>query len=186
MITSDLGEVMGEHRAYFEHARHLYREVLRVPLIIKDYARDEGRTISWPASHVDLRPTIPAFLGVEDPEWVEGIDLLAAADAGGPGKRNLFAEGWTRNERMVRSGRFKLIFDVWDKSPTVELYDLPADPDETVDLSRRRPEVVECLRGDLESHLREVAVAVNVDPGVPDAVAQDVKENLEALGYVVE
>jgi arylsulfatase A-like enzyme len=58
VLTADHGESLGEHD-YVGHGRHLYENIIRIPLIIRmpNQAAD-GQVIATPVSLLDVTPTI--------------------------------------------------------------------------------------------------------------------------------
>jgi arylsulfatase A-like enzyme len=138
-----------------------YESSLRVPLLIRDprLAAFSG-TSDLPVSSLDLPPTLLALAGLpERPTW-PGRNLLPALRRE-PGAKieEAFSE-WAAESgprfgglayRVVRTPRAKLI--VWrDPAKPDELYDLAADPGETVNLAGR-PELA-ALERDLAARLR--------------------------------
>ncbi len=78
VITSDHGEEFAEHGGYL-HARTLYNELIRVPLVLwgPEIAVGETNQLS---SLVDIRPTILDYLGIAD-SGGQGASLLVERDA---------------------------------------------------------------------------------------------------------
>jgi len=74
VITADHGEEFAEHHG-FGHARTLYEEVLRVPLIISR-PDSAARVVDQRVSIVDLAPTILTAFGVDPPEYMDGAALF--------------------------------------------------------------------------------------------------------------
>lgn len=65
IVTSDHGEEHGEHGAVLCHGRHLYREVLHVPLIIRlPGRRRAGTQVEGPVELLDLVPTLAEHAGL--------------------------------------------------------------------------------------------------------------------------
>ncbi|MBD3169195.1 MAG: sulfatase-like hydrolase/transferase [candidate division Zixibacteria bacterium] len=75
-IISDHGEEFYEHQGWI-HARTLYDEVIRIPMLIKFPFSEMGGTIdSSLVQSIDLAPTLLSYLGTEIPGTWEGVDLL--------------------------------------------------------------------------------------------------------------
>jgi arylsulfatase A-like enzyme len=69
VLTADHGESLGEHD-YVGHGRHLYENIVHVPLIIRMPGKVmAGKTIKTPVSSIDLAPTI---LDLTLGEWAGG------------------------------------------------------------------------------------------------------------------
>lgn len=72
VFTADHGEAFGEH-GVFEHAFHLWQEVLHVPLVLAGAGVRPGE-IAAPTSHIDLAPTILALAGMPSgPSLLEAV-----------------------------------------------------------------------------------------------------------------
>jgi arylsulfatase A-like enzyme len=74
IITSDHGEEFLDHGGYL-HARTLYNELLRVPLVLLGPAIPRGRSISRLTDHADLFATVLDYLGLPLPA-TQGESLL--------------------------------------------------------------------------------------------------------------
>ncbi|MBL8840385.1 MAG: sulfatase [Planctomycetes bacterium] len=75
VVTSDHGEEFLEH-GDLSHARSLFDEILRVPLLIH-VPGAIARTLAEPVEHVDVAPTLLARLGLPIDPRMGGSDLLA-------------------------------------------------------------------------------------------------------------
>ncbi|MHC4942902.1 MAG: sulfatase [Planctomycetota bacterium] len=75
VITSDHGEEFGEH-GNWHHSKHLYREVVNVPLILKLPGAGKKGRVETPVSLLDIPPTLTVLAGVETPEEWYGTSLL--------------------------------------------------------------------------------------------------------------
>jgi arylsulfatase A-like enzyme len=65
IVTSDHGEEFGEHGG-FDHGRHLYREVIQVPLIVWGPGRvAEGIRVSRPVTNAAIPATLMSLLGAD-------------------------------------------------------------------------------------------------------------------------
>ncbi|OGR41434.1 MAG: hypothetical protein A2X35_10525 [Elusimicrobia bacterium GWA2_61_42] len=142
IVTADHGTYLGEH-GLLGHGRHYFEQVARVPLLIRFPDGRKARRIRPAAEHADLLPTICAAAGIGCPRELDGQDLssafespekprqwAAAGDVGdGPGSVIRSAAFSRNGKKLVLSGRR------W------RLYDLAADPGETADITRQRPEV---------------------------------------------
>jgi arylsulfatase A-like enzyme len=136
VITSDHGDCLGEHNQV-GHRMALYEQLLHVPMIIRHPTYfHAGERIKQQVSLIDLHPTCLALAGV--PAQVtdhEGFqNLLQTND---PGRPNLFSENTAPKSmnslvsRSVRTPHYKYI---WNSNQAHELYDLPTDPEESVNL----------------------------------------------------
>lgn len=83
VFTADHGEMAGAHRLR-QKGPHMYKENMRVPLIISHPDVQGGRTTEALSSAMDLVPTLLAFAGVPDVAGrypgLKGVDLSAAVN----------------------------------------------------------------------------------------------------------
>jgi arylsulfatase A-like enzyme len=128
IVTADHGEEFGEHGGFSHDS--LYDEVLRVPLLVKWPGADRGGVVNEVlTSSVDLAPTLLARAGLPTGD-LPGTDLHRRS-----GDEPVYSGTLSR---VVVDGRFKGIFG--DEFDLRELYDLAADPEETVNLIELDPD----------------------------------------------
>nr|WP_318683904.1 sulfatase-like hydrolase/transferase [uncultured Acetatifactor sp.] len=140
IFTSDHGEMLGNHRLNAKNAA-CYKEIANVPLIIK--GGDAGKIVNYPASHIDLVPTILDYMGVPIPRLLEGKSMLPQIRDVSVRINDVVYTEFTRYEvdhdgfgglqlmRAVISDRFKLVIHLMDMD---ELYDMEKDPFEVHNL----------------------------------------------------
>jgi len=108
VITSDHGEEFGEHGGYL-HARTLYNEVLRVPLVLWGPEIPRGQSVDSMTSSIDLLPTILAYVGLPVPDGPGGSLLGPPAETEAPvyaERRNGFtaSRAWiTRDGKLIET-----------------------------------------------------------------------------------
>jgi arylsulfatase A-like enzyme len=181
IIVADHGETFGEH-GLFGHARWLYEELLRVPLVIRfPHGRDGGTAVSGQVSVVDLLPLVASEVGLELPPDVEGAPIgerelvLAEVFRDALGIR-IYGERFDRDLAAAIRWPWKLLLD---DAGGVELYDLSSDPAELRDHAGAAQEVA----------LREALAAARAAlvPAATEAAADvtpETHERLRELGYV--
>jgi arylsulfatase A-like enzyme len=118
----------------------LYEGGLRVPCIIEWPSAIRPRTSSYPASTMDIFPTLADLLGLPDsallrPTDGASIKALFTADLPAREKPIPFRHG---NRGAWLDNSYKLISSVADGG-SAELYDLSADPSESRDLAGAQP-----------------------------------------------
>jgi arylsulfatase len=153
ILTADHGEGLGEHGYRYGHGEYLYEDGLRIPLIVRypgvvaAGVRERGAALN-----IDVAPTILALAGVPGLQGVEGRARLTLSSDGvakaSPGRQITWAESdyqliHAENRRYyipgprgrwnaASDGRYKLIHIPRPGGELLELYDLEADPGETV------------------------------------------------------
>jgi choline-sulfatase len=174
VFTADHGEEFLDH-GRLGHAKTLYEEMVRVPLIVRCPRWSPG-VIDTPVANLDIFPTVLACLGVRVPWGLEGAPLGPRA----PKPRTLFTQvAKGRGTLAAVQGDHKLIRL---KPGDYRLFDLAADPLEQHDLAPAGGPLFESLRAEVEGFadvLRDGArkgAKVKVDARQAD--------ELEALGYV--
>jgi len=152
VVTADHGEYLMEVPGRFRHGGPWFDIVARVPLIIYCPSRLEPAASDAATEAVDVMPTVLGLLGVRLPagKALDGRDVLPVLRGEAPARqyvvapRSVRGEGWKAffagPERMLLGGTAPRIEDVKGK-----LYDLSADPLETVDLWQEHPDVASRL-----------------------------------------
>jgi arylsulfatase A-like enzyme len=134
IVSSDHGEAFYEHGRRF-HAQTVYEEMIRVPLYLSGPGI-KARHVRDSASLIDLGPTVLDLFGQATPGHYMGQSLVPLF-AGGKARltRPLAVDSAsTKHMRGVLfENRYKAMEHV--KSGAEEVYDLQADPGETVNLA---------------------------------------------------
>jgi arylsulfatase A-like enzyme len=175
IVTSDHGEAFGEHGEW-SHSLLLYDTTLHVPLLVRGDGFPAGRRVGREVSIADLARTAAEAAGASP---LPGASLREALASGAP--RGLYAEtlapqldfGWAEL-RSWREAGLKYV-----RAPRPELYDLSADPAESRDVSRARPEPLRRLARALDASLAAMGERRSRKPLDPEAA-----ERLRALGYL--
>jgi arylsulfatase A-like enzyme len=189
VLTSDHGEDFGERGQYL-HGSNLYDGLLHVPLIMKLPGETETERVSTIARGIDIAPTILRYAGVDIPRGFHGRNLLPQlGDTTGEGVAWTFAEtllfGMAQPFKgyafSYRSEDYKYIGIPLEESD--ELYDISADPHETVNLADALPEKVAEIQAEVMSlfdmeDIRELIPVKEVEIGEKQL------KMLKALGYL--
>jgi len=143
IYASDHGDQLGERGLWWKQT--FYDHSVAIPLIMRWPGQlPAGERRRQVVNLLDLAATMTDALEAPSLPQGQGRSLLGVAkDAGSPWLDETFAEYCTDGvarwagsapvqQRMVRSGRFKLVYYHGQRP---QLFDLEADPDETTDLA---------------------------------------------------
>ncbi len=128
----------------------------RVPCFIRWPGHIEAQTeVKKITSHIDLLPTLVELTGVEPIETkpLDGaslVPLLGGQDEEWP-DRTLFT--FWGNRGAVRTEQYRLAV----YANRLELYDMKADPSETMNIAAKKPQVVRELKAAYDAWLKDVS-----------------------------
>lgn len=132
VFTSDQGLAVGGRHGLMGK-QNLY-EHFKSPLIVAGPGVPNGKSDAL-VYLFDLFPTACDLAGVPVPKECEGKSLGPVMQGKTTGVRDHLFAAYREVQRMVRDGRWKLIW--YPKIDRVQLFDLTADPDEVNDLSAK-------------------------------------------------
>jgi arylsulfatase A-like enzyme len=153
IITSDHGDEFGEHGG-LSHDDKMYSELLDMPLLIYDPAKDGGEICDKLVSNIDIPPTIVHLFGLKPVDNFQGRSLLPPEDYPEKGcfgeaidQRSQRGGDIAKDSYFYRQQDIKLIYradlDQW------QMYDLKEDPAELNDIAASSPKA-----GELKEKLR--------------------------------
>jgi len=179
IVTGDHGEEFGRQNPF--HTESFYKEFVHVPLIIRSTEITPGRK-SGPVQHLDLPPTILRSASIDPPDSWRGNPLQTTnRNSNDP----IFFD-LDRNRKAVHQGEWKLIYQ--DDHP--ELYRIEHGQFEDAPVNSQYPNKSRELINLLDKQERRLnAVRLSgrfngEDSLTSDEISDEVKENLENLGYV--
>lgn len=178
VLVSDHGEGLGDH-GEDEHGVFLYRETLRVPLLVKlPGKRHAGRRVTAPVGLFDVFPTIAEAAGVPAAAGRPGLALERFASDSAPAPRRIYSETLYPRLQLGWSDLAALTDDRWSyiEAPRPELYDLVADPAEKRDLAASLPPPLRSMRAELVGLMKRSAE--------PEKPSSEELEKLGSLGYI--
>jgi len=179
-ITADHGEAFNEH-GRFLHAG-LYQENILVPMIIIGPGLEGVRVPGW-VEMISLGPTLAELAGAPGSDTWE-VESLAGVSRGGEelAPKPVFSE-WASLRCVIEPTGLKLML-----TPDGEmLFDLVADPGETINLADERPGDVTRLRRLIEDwQTRSGNLSANFPRPEAQALTDEQVEALKALGYLGE
>ena len=190
IVLSDHGEEFHEHGRW-EHGQTLHTEMLDVPWLARFPGLPEGVRVAEVAQHIDLVPTLLAYLGLPQPPHVEGRDLLPLLS----GERPALDEGEIEVEEPAAFSWLDLdgltgaavTTEAWrlidSRSPPsgAALYDRRKDPAEHQNRTAERPVDAEYLKTRLEARERNRRGAMKAGEATLD---EELTRQLRALGYL--
>jgi arylsulfatase A-like enzyme len=190
ILTSDHGESLGEHDYYFDHGEDLFEPSLRIPLVIVAPGGKPGSRSNAFASTLDVFPTILDAVKLSYPPDLAGHSLYPAVMGQPPPPRErLFAQN-DMNLRATFDGGFKLVSVPVRENEQLLLFDRRADPGETRNVRRQRPDDFRIQRRELDLYFermeKEWVHIRRLLEGAPGEgrMTPEACEQLKALGYV--
>jgi arylsulfatase A-like enzyme len=141
IITSDHGEQFGRHKL-FGHGNSLYQRVMRIPLLIRYPVRvPAGARVSRPVSLRDIPRTVVDLVGIQNSS-LPGISLAEAWSGSTSYPDTILGElleGLADVEMAAEPPMYLLVTRdfqyIRQANGTIEIYNLPADPLERVNLA---------------------------------------------------
>ena len=170
-IAGDHGESLGEH-GELTHRIFVYDSTMKVPFWIQGPGI-AAQKIKPQVRLIDFLPTILGILKVEPPSNLDGVVL--PKNAGQPAYlESMFPQlelGWSWLS-AIRNDEWKYI-----QAPKPELYDLRADPRETVNLFIKKKDVVKTMQA-------QISQLVGRHAHTTKEISPEMAEQLASLGYV--
>lgn len=178
-VTADHGEHLGDHQRLF-HANSLYRQLVHVPMIVRLPRQWPGAVagaeVAELVSVLDLTGTFLEVAGAPAPPTLHGGSLLPAltgADSLWPGRT--VASEWA-NQVTLEWDELKAFFL---DGELVRVVSTARDSTESIDDADWADEAIERYRQWVIDH---VAPGSLMEGG--HTVAEEMREKLEALGYL--
>ncbi len=191
IVTADHGEEFLEH-GDITHGQSLYSELVRVPLIVSGSALPPGsRGIRSDdaVQLIDLMPTMLDLAGLPHPAGLQGISFSSILEQGASElpREAIFTERREIEDpgfsEAVTDGRWKLIRDA--VAGRNMLYDLKADPGETIRLEDRNQGIVDEFISRLDAWVaRNTSMHEQLLPEDTMPLDPETEQRLKSLGYV--
>lgn len=184
MVTADHGESLTEHGYLFDHGDNLYDPSLRVPWIVRfPPTAEAGVRVPCQVGGVDLTPTVLDLVGLTDPLAREGVSRVPELRGGTCRELPVYASTVAGRlvadpptDHALRGQGRKLILHEGGAAAVrgAELYDLSADPGESVNLAPN--DVSDAMSALLAARIAGAPVA-------SPELDRETEAMLEALGY---
>ncbi len=144
VFLSDHGIVLGERGWTGKPALELHPELIQVPFMIRAPGGHRGRpqTDHFASPH-DVGPTLLAMTDLPVPAAMDGADLSPLLSDGEPAQARPFWFGGYANHWYYRDDRWAMIADA--NNAGRELFDLHADPGETITVGAENLDVMEAI-----------------------------------------
>ncbi len=177
-VTSDHGEGLGDH-GEAEHGIFLYREAVHIPLVLRlPRGLGGGTRVAGTVGQADLAATLLDLAGLKA-GGLDGVSLRGALSGAGSG-HPVYSEtfypryhfGWSELFAAT-DGRYRYV-----RAPRPELFDLSSDKTERLSVAAERASVAAAMNLWLEQR------GAGATASTPEEVPSDVREKLQALGYV--
>lgn len=180
VFTADHGESLGEH-GESTHGYFAYNATLHVPFILALPGAKPGR-VEANVSHVDIFPTVCAFLGKKEPPGLQGRSLLPLVRGKSLAEKPIYFEALTAyyNRTWAPLRGFIRGRDKFMDSPIPEIYDLEKDFAEIDNIAGQT---------DLDPFRKAFADLVRTESspladGAGQAMDRTTAEKLRSLGYL--
>jgi arylsulfatase A-like enzyme len=202
VLTSDHGESLTEHKIFFDH-HGLYDVSLHVPLILKSPGLPKGKRVKGLVQHIDLVPSILDILNIQVPEekTFDGKNFMPLINSQAKELRSsiFVEEAYYQRKRAIRTKKYKYIQALSEKGAKCrscqlihggfeELYDLNEDPQETINIIKKKPAVRDSLSEKLQNweknyEKRDTLEKWEKTASFSSDEEKEILERLKKLGY---
>lgn len=186
IITSDHGELFGEH-ALYGHTHNAFDALLHVPLLIKlpPYYECMPQKIDRMVKLLDIVPTITDLLEIKTGLQFDGESLRPLIE----GREEQYSSDYVISEvrkafLCVRKNKWKFVLNKRENNPWKGLFDMENDMDESNNLIDKETAIANQLEELLNNHLE--AIESESSPSSHDEIVEDeaMKIRLKGLGYL--
>ncbi|MCH2111770.1 MAG: sulfatase, partial [Planctomycetes bacterium] len=189
LITSDHGEEFYDHQQW-KHGHSLFREMIRVPLIVVGPNSGAGQVVDTPVQLVDVLPTVAQWTGGPVDFLVHGRDLNPLLQGGQPAidipiyserPKGAYPLQALRlgNRKIVRIGPVES-----EEALAWMEFDLSSDPFEKDNLVTQREPSADLM--ELLNFFRTSSLESRLEKSGKTELRGDVGAQLESLGYLDE
>jgi len=187
-LTSDHGELLGEHGYYFQHGITALWPVLHVPLLVGGPGIPAGRRITAAVGTVDIAPTLLDLLGISpsaagsEPDgrslkpWIQGQTPAEDIPRFAMCERSL--------EVCAVVGCHKYTVSVRAGQGSESLTDTDSDPREDHNLLSKEAEMASMLRQRLDPFIGDATSALTAGRSPMPSLSPEDRRRMKALGYL--
>ncbi|MEM7293248.1 MAG: sulfatase-like hydrolase/transferase [Pseudomonadota bacterium] len=157
VFTADHGDAVGSNGGVANKGGLLTEETVSIPLLISGPGVLPKQTNASLVSNVDLAPTLLEVCGLDVPSNMHGKSLLSiVSGAGSSVRQGLMAQHYGLHQNVVQRAWYQESWKyVVQSEGFEELYDLPVDPGEMINLALEKGSetTLKAMRGQLRCEM---------------------------------
>lgn len=143
VVWGDHGWHLGDHLVWGKHT--IFERSLKSVFILRVPGKAKGKTVDKIVSSIDIYPTLMELCDVKMPCETDGRSLVPLLDNPLLDSWENISFGYFRNGISLRTERYRLTKYFRVQEPVIELYDHRVDPNESRNIAKEHPEIVERL-----------------------------------------
>ena len=148
VVWGDHGWHLGDHKVWGKHT--VFERALKSTLIMRlPNQVKKGKPTDAVVETVDIYPTLTELCGIADVEGLDGQSLVSLLNNPKAQKEDV-AYSYYKNSITMRNDRYRLTKYYGEEGIVYELYDHKNDPNETINVSAKFPDIVDTLKPILE------------------------------------
>ncbi len=187
-LTSDHGELLGEHGYYFQHGITVLQAVLQVPLILAGPGLSAGLRAVARVSNTSIMPTLLSLLDLDTEELADqmhGRSLVPVLQGAAESEEDyIYAMCEQTHEWSLLAGRHKFTLSESLAGNAGRLVDLEEDPGEEHDRSDRDPDAAARLEDALVRFMSAAPGLLHGDDRHRPRLTDEERRRFRALGYL--
>lgn len=148
IVWGDHGWHLGDHMVWGKHT--IFDRALKSAFMMKVPGMKNGKTIDKIVSTTDIYPTLMELCGTPVNHKLSGESLTGLMENTKDENWRNTAYSYWRNGFSVRTQDYRLMKYYRKEKPSVEMYNLIADPNETKNIAADYPDVTEKMKATLE------------------------------------
>ena len=142
VLWGDHGWHLGDQLVWGKHT--IFDRALNSAFILKVPGKTHGQKVDQVVAAVDVYPTLMDLCDVDMPYEMDGQSIVPILENPADEWRGT-AYSYYNDGISLRTNRYRMTKYFRKQTPLIELYDHQNDPNETVNIASRRPEVIEQL-----------------------------------------
>ncbi len=150
VVWGDHGWHLGDHTIWGKHST-FDRSLNSTFMVVTPDMKQPGVTTDGLIATVDIYPTICQLAGVTPPKGLDGVSIVPILDDPEAKTRESVPSYW-QNMLTVKTERYRLSLFDRDQQREIMLFDHKNDPNESVNVADKNPEVVAELMAKLKEY----------------------------------